>query len=149
MRPDTRDQSEKIAAELRAPIMAGYLKPSAQLDSVLKLASERGVSTTAIQNVLKMLKSEGNLESQTGKDAYVRDRRSFVVDATAYLNPAERGVTYKLLRVAELAPTSDVADTLGENRARTFNTCRGFSARWSNRFPQMHNRPRGETAGEI
>lgn len=117
LRPDSRDQSEKIAADLRAQIMAGLLPPGTQLPSVPTFAADRGVSTTAIQNAWRILKAEGYLVSQTGKGVYVRDRRQFVVDVAAYYEPASRGVTYTLLRVEQLRAPEDVAVALGEETA--------------------------------
>ncbi|WP_283139320.1 GntR family transcriptional regulator [Rhizohabitans arisaemae] len=117
MRPDTRDLSEQIAADVRALIMAGLLAPGAELPSVPKAAAQRGVSTTAIQNAWKILKAEGYLVSRTGKGVYVRERDTFVVDAAAYYDPAARSVKYRMLDVREVEPPADVAVALGEDRA--------------------------------
>lgn len=117
MRPDARPQSEQIAAEIRAQIMSGELPPGTQLPSVPTFAAERDVSTTTIQTAWRLLKGEGFVTSRTGAGVYVRDRHQFTVDAAAYYEPATRGVTYKLLSVAEVTAPADVADALGEMTA--------------------------------
>ncbi|MER7133844.1 GntR family transcriptional regulator [Streptosporangium saharense] len=117
MKPDTRDQSERIAADLRAQIMAGQIPPGAQLPSIPALAAKRGVSTTAVQTAWRILKAEGYLVSETGKGVFVRDRHQFTVNAAAYFDPAERGVKYKLLDVVEVTAPADVAAALGEEQA--------------------------------
>lgn len=117
MRSDDRPQSERIAADLRAEITAGRLAPGSKLSSIPRLAELHGISTTAIQNALRILKDEGFLISRAGSGVYIRDRHPFVVHTAAYFAPAERGVTYRLLKVAEIDPPSDVAAALGEERA--------------------------------
>ncbi|MEU8380648.1 GntR family transcriptional regulator [Streptosporangium sp. NPDC048865] len=118
MKPDTRPQSEKIAATIRAQIMAGLLQPGSRLPSIPRLAVEQGVSTNTIQNAWQILKNEGYLESETGKGVFVRNRHPFIVDAAAYFEPASRGVTYRLLDVVpEIEPPADVAKALGEKQA--------------------------------
>ena len=117
MRPDTRPSSQKVAAELRAQIMAGLLTPGTQLPSTGQLAERYDTATATIQNAMKILKDEGFVTSRTGAGVYVRDRHPFVVDASAYFNPADRGVTYRLLDVAEVDAPVDVAQVLGEERA--------------------------------
>lgn len=117
MSPDNRPASEKFAADLRARIMAGLLEPGSQLPSIPTLAADHGISTTAIQNALRKLRNEGYLTSRTGAGVYVREGHPFAVQAAAYFDPASRGVTYKILDVAEVEPPVDVAQALGEERA--------------------------------
>ncbi|MBB4918251.1 GntR family transcriptional regulator [Streptosporangium saharense] len=117
MKPDTRDQSERIAADLRVQITTGQLPPGARLPSIPVLAAERGVSTTAVQAAWDILKAEGYLVSETGKGVSVRDHHQFTMDVTAYFDPAERGIEYRVLVVAEVEAPVDVAAALGEERA--------------------------------
>ncbi|MFF4417447.1 GntR family transcriptional regulator [Streptosporangium sp. NPDC001559] len=117
MKPDTRSQVEKIAATLRAQIMAGLLPAGHQLTSIPRLAEEYGASTTTIQSALRTLKAEGFLLSRAGAGVYVREGNPFTVRAAAYFNPADRGVTYKLLDVADGPAPVDVAAALGEDLA--------------------------------
>lgn len=116
MKPDDRPQVEKIAATLRAQVMAGLLPAGHQLTSIPKLAEEHGVSTTTIQAAFRILKREGFLISRAGAGVYVREG-NFTVRAVAYFNPADRGVTYKILDVTEGEAPADVAAALGEDRA--------------------------------
>lgn len=118
MRPDDRPPSHKVAADLRAQIMAGRLVPDEKLPSTAQLAERYDVVTTTVQNAVKILKEEGFVTSKAGSGVYVRDRRPFVVDASAYYDPASRGVTYRLLSVVpDLEAPADVARSLGEDRA--------------------------------
>lgn len=118
MRPDDRPPSHKVAADLRAQIMAGRLAPDEKLPSTAQLAERYSVVTTTVQNAVKILKDEGFVKSKAGAGVYVRDRRPFVVAAAAYFEPASRGVTYRLLDVVpELEPPTDVVKVLGEKRA--------------------------------
>lgn len=117
MRPDNRPQHIKIAADLRAQIMAGVLSPGQQLPTTAQLVERYTSANATVQRALKMLKDEGFLTSRTGKGVFVRDRHPFIVNAAAYFNPADRGVTYKLLDVVELDAPADVAGALGEDRA--------------------------------
>src|SRR5688572_29586321 len=101
MKPDTRPQVEKIAATLRAQIMAGLLPAGHRLTSIPKLAEEYSASTTTIQSAFRTLKEEGFLVSRAGAGVYVREGNPFTVRAAAYFNPADRGVTHKVLDVTE------------------------------------------------
>lgn len=117
MGSDDRPMSEKIAADLRAQIAAGLIPPGTKLESIPSMAKRLGVSPTPIQNAWDMLKAEKYLVSHPGKGVFVRDRNPFVVDTAAYYDPVSRGVTYKLLEVAEVQAPADVAEALGEATA--------------------------------
>lgn len=116
MGSDDRPLSEKLAADLRAEIVAGRIPPGTKLESIPKMADRLGISPTPIQNAWDMLKAEGYLVSQPGRGVFVREG-PFVVDVAAYYDPASRGVTYKLLEVAEVQAPVDVAAALGEDAA--------------------------------
>lgn len=117
MKQDTRHPAHRVAAELRAQIMAGLLAPREQLPSTAQLAEQYGVATATVQNAVRALKDEGFLTSRTGAGVYVREGHAFVVRAAAYFEPASRGVSYRILDVAEVEPPVDVAAALGEERA--------------------------------
>ncbi|MFC3983430.1 GntR family transcriptional regulator [Streptosporangium jomthongense] len=117
MKPDNRPQVEKVAASLRAEIMAGLLPARHQLTSIPRLAVEFGVSTATIQSAFKILKEEGLLDSRAGAGVYVREGNPFAVRAAAYFIPTDRGVTYKILDVSEGPAPADIAVALGEERA--------------------------------
>jgi GntR family transcriptional regulator len=117
MRPDDRPQSQKIAADLRALIMAKRMEPGEKLPSTAQLAERYKAATATVQNAVKLLKDEGFVTSRTGAGVYVRDRQPFVVDVAAYYDPASRNVAYKLLGVSEVQVPEDVAEALGEDTA--------------------------------
>lgn len=117
MTPDDRPLEERIAADLRAQIMAGLIPPGTKLESIPKVATRLGVSITAVQNAWEKLKAEHFLDSYRGKGVYVRRDGMVTVDAAAYYDPATQGVTYTLLDVAEVQAPADVAEALGEERA--------------------------------
>lgn len=117
MRPDNRPPSHKVAAALRAQIMAGRLEPGAQLPSTAQLAERYDTAPTTIQNAVRILKAEGFVTSRAGAGVYVREGHPFTVRAAAYFEPSSRGVSYKILDVSEVEPPSDVAAALGEDRA--------------------------------
>ncbi|MFF3443686.1 GntR family transcriptional regulator [Streptosporangium sp. NPDC002721] len=117
MRPSGRPQSEKIASDLRAEIMAGLLPVGSRLPPIPQLAAERGVSTATVQNAWQILKEEGFIVSEAGRGVFVQEGLPFPVRAAAYFDPSTRGVTYKLLGVAEGPAPADVAAALGEDRA--------------------------------
>ncbi|MDF5758772.1 GntR family transcriptional regulator [Spongiactinospora sp. TRM90649] len=127
MRPDTRHPSHKVAADLRAKIMAGLLKPDEQLPSTPQLAERYDAAPTTIQNAVRMLKAEGFVTSRAGAGVYVSRDHAFTVETAAYYDPASRGVAYRILDVAELQPPADVAAALKEDRAvcRSRLTMRG------------------------
>ncbi|MFC7387174.1 GntR family transcriptional regulator [Sphaerisporangium rhizosphaerae] len=114
---DKRPPQLKIAADLRAKIMSGDLEPGAKLPSTAELAETYSAAPATAHNATKLLQAEGFAYGQAGKGVFVRDRRPFLVRTAAYFEPAERGVTYKLLDVAEVEAPKDVAAELGEDHA--------------------------------
>lgn len=110
---DGRPRHEQIAADLRAKVMSGDLRPGAQLPSTQKLIEQYGGSNTAVSSALAALKDEGFVTSHVGKGVYVRDRQPFVVRVGTYFTPSPKGYSYKLLAVQEIHPPFDVAAVLG------------------------------------
>ncbi|MBO4271333.1 GntR family transcriptional regulator [Microbispora triticiradicis] len=115
--PDTRPAHLRIAADLRAQIMAGTLTPGQKLPSTSQLIARYSAANATIQAAVGVLKDEGFLRSEHGIGVFVRDRHVFSIDPAAYYDPATRGVTYKMLDVREVEPPADVAAALGEKRA--------------------------------
>lgn len=109
---DLRPRHQQIAADLRDLIMRGDLGPGTQLPSTAQLVAQYGVANATVQHALKALKDEGFLDSRVGKGVYVRDRRPFVVDAAAYIEPTPGRFRYQLLAVTTTAPPADIADGL-------------------------------------
>lgn len=104
---------EQVAADLRARIMSGDLKPGAQLPSTAQLVEQYGAANPTIQRALRVLKSEGFLFSHPGKGVYVRDKQPFTVDVSPYFAPSPGGYSYELLEVAEVQPPGEVAEAFG------------------------------------
>ncbi|MEV0584141.1 GntR family transcriptional regulator [Nonomuraea sp. NPDC050310] len=117
MRPDNRHPSHKLAAELRAKIMAGLLEPGAKLPSTAELGERYGVVGATVQNAVRMLKAEGFVTSRAGSGVFVRTGHAFEVRAAAYFEPASRGINYRILDASEVDPPDDVAQVLGDGRA--------------------------------
>ncbi|MEV0149149.1 MULTISPECIES: GntR family transcriptional regulator [unclassified Nonomuraea] len=114
---DERHPYLKLAAEIRAQIMAGNLTPGTQLPSTRQLMEQYSVPNATVQNAVALLKEEGFLLGQAGKGVFVRERQNFVVDVAAYFAPSPRGYSYRMLDVRAVEPPSDVAQALGEDRA--------------------------------
>ncbi|MGW4791180.1 GntR family transcriptional regulator [Nonomuraea sp. NPDC004297] len=113
---DERRPYLKLAAEIRAKIMAGNFTPGMQLPSTRHLMEQYSVPNATVQNAVALLKEEGFLLGQAGKGVFVRERQTFVVDVAAYFTPSPRGCSYRMLDVRAVEPPSDVAEALGENQ---------------------------------
>ncbi|WP_026403931.1 GntR family transcriptional regulator [Actinomadura rifamycini] len=113
VRADERPPYERMAAILRARIMAGDIAPGTQLPSTARLVEEFGVANTTVQKALAVLKGEGYLTSRQGKGVFVRDRQPFRVGAEVYFEPAPGGYSYELLEVAEVVAPHEVAVAFG------------------------------------
>lgn len=110
---DGRPIHTQVAAALRADIMAGIVKPGQKIPSTRVLMERYNASGTAIANAVAILKDEGWLHGQQGKGVIVRPRQMFTVRVSAYFTPTPGGYSYKLLRVEEMDPPSDVAQAFG------------------------------------
>jgi GntR family transcriptional regulator len=105
---DGRQESQRIAADLRAKIMEGRLADGVQLPSVPSFARERNVPASTVQGAWRILQDEGHIVSKRGSGVYVR----------AQLGAApSRGDVLRILDVAEVEPPADIARILGESRA--------------------------------
>lgn len=125
---DGRPIAERVAADLRARIMAGDLAPGQQLGSNADLRGEYKTSNVTIQRALVILKGEGLIEGKNGIGVYVRERAPQIIAPASYMAPAEEGQPYswisqagargqrgsnKVVSVIETAPPARVAAALG------------------------------------
>jgi GntR family transcriptional regulator len=92
--------------------MSGGLTPGTQLPSTQHLVQRYAAANATIQRALVALKDEGFVYSQVGKGVYVRDKQPFVVQVAAYLAPAPKGYSYRLLDVTEVRSPVEVAEAL-------------------------------------
>ncbi|MFI6733896.1 GntR family transcriptional regulator [Nonomuraea sp. NPDC050451] len=111
-RSDPRPRHQQIAAELRAEIMSGALRPGEQLPSTAGLVTRFDAANATIQRALQSLKDEDFVRSHAGKGVFVRDKQPLVVEATSYKSPGPHGYSYELLEVTEAEPPNDVAAAL-------------------------------------
>jgi DNA-binding GntR family transcriptional regulator len=93
----------RIAAELRARIIAGDLSPGAKLPSETRLMAEHGVSRTVAKWAIAALKADGLVEGRAGSGVYVRDVRRMVRYGHGRDQRAMPGSTSPFARDAEAA----------------------------------------------
>lgn len=107
---DTRPASRQIAGDLREQILAGDLVE--RLPSLSALAKNFEASVTTCQNAVEILKREGLVFGQQGKQLVVR--RPHVDVMVAGANPVKGdGIRYDLLRVEIVAPPAQIREALG------------------------------------
>ncbi|WP_374100950.1 GntR family transcriptional regulator [Streptomyces phytophilus] len=124
---DTRPMHHRIAAQIRAEIMAGDLAPGAQLPITDQLMARFDVSNQTVQRALQLLKAEGFVIGRSGRGVFVREGPQLAVDSVATMPPAERGEPYawiseaakrskagvnRILKVAEVVPPAQVGEAL-------------------------------------
>lgn len=73
-RADPRKPNVQIAAQIRAEIMTGELRPGTQLPSGQELAKLFGVARQTVQTALNTLRDEGYVRGQVGSGVFVRDQ---------------------------------------------------------------------------
>lgn len=127
-RAHKRPQYERIAADLRAQIMAGDIEPDGDLPSTEQLKARFEASSATVQKALKILKDEGLAVGRPGASVKVRAHRRQTMHPAAYSAPAASGEPYRwiseaekrgqvakstLLEVAEVKPPADVRAALG------------------------------------
>jgi GntR family transcriptional regulator len=93
--------------------MSGDLAPGTRLPSTPRLVEKFGVSSTAVDKALAVLKREGYLRSPRGTGVYVRDRQRFRVEAGTNLSAELDGYSYEMLEVGEVLSPAEVAAALG------------------------------------
>lgn len=117
MAEDTRDPHVRIAAQLRAEIMAGTPAPGEALLSTKLLGERFGVAGSTIQKAVKRLVKEGYIEGENGVSRRVRLRPNTVVDVGPYFVPQPGRLAYDILAVEEQTPPPHVAAILGDGSA--------------------------------
>lgn len=125
---DRRPIADKIAADIRALVMAGEWEPGSQVPSNSELQEQYGTSNMTVQRALAALKDEELLEGRSGSGVFVRDHATQTISPASYMAPSEPGEPYrwvseaaerdqrgsnKILRVAEVKPPKRVAKALG------------------------------------
>lgn len=68
----------RLAADIRARVAAGELRPGDKVPSVAKLVEQYGLSTTSVRTAIAMLQSEGLIERRRGSGTYVRQQSRLV-----------------------------------------------------------------------
>jgi DNA-binding GntR family transcriptional regulator len=66
--------SERIAADIRAKIKSGKLKPGDQIETVDQLAERYEVSRGTVAKALRKLRQEGKITSRHGWGSHVAER---------------------------------------------------------------------------
>ncbi|WP_171053390.1 GntR family transcriptional regulator [Streptomyces marianii] len=73
METDSRPPFQQAAEVLRTAIFSGELPPGARIPSARILQRDFGVSSSTVQNALRVLKREGLVYSVLGRGSYVRE----------------------------------------------------------------------------
>lgn len=112
-----RPQYVKIAADVRAEINAGILKPGDPVPSALTLCKKYDVSMMTAKNALNLLKTEGVVYGVAGKATYVAESKRLIRTAPhryfqqkrrTYVHEAERaGLTPAAEHHTTVVPASD------------------------------------------
>lgn len=110
-RIDNRPQHERIAADLRAKILAGDITGTLPTYDRLKTLYE--TTTNTAQRAVALLKAEGFVEGKRGKALFIRSDRIRIVDATSQLEPPAGTITYQVLHMGHERPPADAALKLG------------------------------------
>ncbi|WP_431784356.1 GntR family transcriptional regulator [Streptomyces chumphonensis] len=124
---DKRPVAERIAADIRARIMAGDMPPGMRLPPIATLVDRHGASNVTVQRALTALKTEGLLVGKPGSGVFVREHAPQVVIPAAYIAPRSgaarsrwsiaaddwtgRG-SNRILAVGEVPPPARVARAL-------------------------------------
>lgn len=109
---DTRPASRQIAGDLREQILSGDLVE--RLPSLSALAKDFEASVTTCQNAVEILKREGLVFGQQGRQLVVRKPHVDVMVAGA--DPVKGdGIKYDLLRVEVVTPPAHIREALGSD----------------------------------
>ncbi len=65
---------QRIAADIRAQIESGELRPGDRLPSATELQAKYGSGSTAVRNAMLVLRAEGLVEGHQGRGVYVARR---------------------------------------------------------------------------
>ena len=110
-RIDERPQHARIAADLRAKILAGDI--TGTLPTYTRLQELYDTTTNTAQRAVALLKAEGFVEGKRGKALYIRSDRIRIVDAASQLEPPASTITYQVLHIGHERPPADAALKLG------------------------------------
>jgi GntR family transcriptional regulator len=110
-RIDERPQHARIAADLRAKILAGDI--TGTLPTYTRLQELYDTTTNTAQRAVALLKAEGFVEGKRGKALYIRSDRIRIVDAASQLEPPASTITYQVLHIGPERPPADAALKLG------------------------------------
>ena len=100
---------EKIAESIRQQIRDGVLEPGQQLDTVRRLADERGVSTATVRHALTWLQHEGYIVTSP--------RGTFVSDAPRFSSTGWDRLT-RLRRTGSILGGGEIVRVLQANLVR-------------------------------
>lgn len=117
---------KRVADDLRAQIRAGKMAAGARLPSLPQLGNQYGVSLDVARQAISILRSEGLVETQQGKGAFVRTFAQITRNSPGRLSRAQWGSGKAIqdhdtgprwrtvdIVVSEVHPPSDVAEALG------------------------------------
>jgi GntR family transcriptional regulator len=89
-----RERQQQIAANLRALILSGDLRPGDRVPSTDALMRQYGVGNKTVQGALQILKAERFVEGQKGSGVFVTARQPIVIRANHYPVSAPAGEPY-------------------------------------------------------
>lgn len=110
-RVDDRPQHARIAADLRAKILAGDI--TGTLPPFKRLMELYSTTTNTAQRAVALLKAEGFVEGKRGKALIIRADRIRIVDAASQFEPPASTITYQILHIGQARPPADAAQKLG------------------------------------
>ncbi|MFC8694219.1 GntR family transcriptional regulator [Streptomyces parvus] len=71
---ETRPKWRQVADILRVRIADGTYPPASRVPSVVTLTAEFGIAAVTAQKVMRALREEGLIRTETGMDSYVTGR---------------------------------------------------------------------------
>jgi GntR family transcriptional regulator len=89
-----RDRQQQIAANLRALILSGDLRPGDKVPSTGDLMLQYSVTNQTVQRALAILKGEGFVKGEKGRGVFVTAHQPIVVRASHYPLPAAADEPY-------------------------------------------------------
>lgn len=110
-RIDERPQHARIAADLRAKILAGDI--TGTLPTYSRLQELYDTTTNTAQRAVALLKAEGFVVGKRGKALYIRSDRIRIVDAASQPQPPTSTIAYQVLYFDQARPPADAALKLG------------------------------------
>lgn len=89
-----RSRQRQLAGDLRALILSGDLAPGARLPSTAELTRRYNVNNMSVTRALAVLKAEGLVDGQKGREVFSTSRRPTVVRAGHYPVAPQSGQPY-------------------------------------------------------